>query len=90
MADVPDVRTEGGSLLRASLDELQRQIAAKPGDKRVTAFVAYDRVTGAEVGMAYLWHGPRGSEWSVTAGLSRKAAASTSPYAVRLELQGTL
>jgi hypothetical protein len=82
-------RTVGGSLLRQSLDEMQRQIQAQPGEKRVTAFVAFDKETGAQVGAAAYWQGPKGSEWIVTAALSRKVQAAQSPYAVRLELQGT-
>ena len=83
-------RTEGGSLLRQSLSELQKQIESQPGEKRVTAYAAYDRETGAQIGMAYHWQGPKGSEWNVTAALSRKVQAAGSPYAVRLELQGKL
>jgi len=85
-------RTVGGSLLRQALDELQTQIAAAPPAEgpSVTAFVAYDRETGAEVGAALRWQGAKGSEWLLTGSLSRKATASTAPYGVRLELKGKL
>lgn len=83
-------RTVGGSLLRQSLDELQKQIQAQPGEKRVNVFAAYDQETGAQLGAAMLWHGSRGSEWVLSGMLSRKVQAAQSPYAVRLELQGRL
>lgn len=81
-------RTVGGSLLRSALNEAQKQAFASPTS--VTAFVAYDRETGAEVGMAYHWKTEKGSEWAITGSLKRKAVAAQSPYAVRLELRGTL
>jgi len=85
-------RTVGGSLLRQALDELQTQIAAAPAAEgpSVTAFVAYDRETGAEVGAAVRWQGAKGHEWMLTGALARKVQASGSPYAVRLELKGKL
>lgn len=85
-------RTDGGSLLRAALDEAERQVAtAAPGPRgQVTAFVAYDKESGAQVGMAYLWRTEKGREWTVTGALGRKATGATSPYAVRIELKGTL
>ena len=83
-------RTVGGSLLRASLDEMARQLEAAPGEKNAaTSFLAYDAESGVEIGVAVLWHGPRKSEWVISGALSRKVQAAGSPYKVRLELKGT-
>lgn len=95
MIDARPPRTTGGSALRASIEEAQQRIAAdaaaaQPGDTTITAFAVYDRETGVEVGAAVHWQGPKGSEWSVTGALARKATAATSPYGVRLELRGRL
>lgn len=88
-------RTTGGTALRASIEEAQQRIAdeaatAQPGETAITAFAVYDRETGVEVGAAVHWQGPKGSEWTVTGAVARKATAATSPYAVRLELRGRL
>lgn len=95
MSDARPARTVGGSGLRASIEEAQRRItedaAAAPSDaKTVTVFAAYDRETGAEIGLAMHWQGPKGSEWTVSGALARKTTAATSPYGVRLELRGRL
>lgn len=87
-------RTEGGSLLRQALDEVEAQVKRRavedPQRTQVTAFLAYDKETGAEIGGAVLFHGPKGSEWTLTGALRRKVTASPSPYAVRLELHGRI
>ncbi len=95
MIDPRPPRTTGGTALRASIEEAQQRIAdeaatTQPGETAVTAFAVYDRETGLEVGAAVHWQGPKGSEWTVTGALSRKATAATSPYGVRLELRGRL
>lgn len=82
-------RTVGGSLLRQALDDVREQVKAD-SVSNVVAYAAYDRESGVQLGMAYLWHGPKGSEWTVTGALSRKVQAAQSPYAVRLELRGKL
>jgi hypothetical protein len=86
-------RTVGGSLLRQALDEVNAQVKAQAaaGDattRQLTAFAAYDPATGAQLGVAVLWHGAKGSEWVLSGALSRTVQASPSPYGVRLELQG--
>lgn len=83
-------RTVGGSLLRAALDEAERQAKADPARKQVTAYVAYDKQTGAEVGAVLHWKTDAGNEWALTGKLARKVTSAQSPYAVRLELKGTL
>lgn len=93
MSDSRPPRTDGGSLLRQALDEVEAQVrqqsAAGDATKRqLTAFAAFDKQTGAQLGVAVLWHGEKGSEWVLSGALSRKVQASPSPYAVRLELQG--
>lgn len=94
MSDPRPPRTDGGTLLRQAMDEARAQVdaevAKEPGRDQVTAFIAYDKQTGAQLGAAYYWQGEKGSEWTVTAALSRKVQASPSPYAVRLELHGRL
>ena len=81
-------RTPGGSLLRSALDEAAKE-AMKSG-KEVTAFVAYDKETGAEIGAAIHMQTAAGKRWVIEGKLSRKVTASTKPYAVRLELRGEL
>lgn len=93
MSDTRPPRTDGGSLLRQALDEVTAQVreqaaAGDPAARQVRVFAAYDKTSGAQVGLAVLWHGAKGSEWVVSGALSRKVQASTAPYAVRLELQG--
>lgn len=92
-APVPP-RTTGGILLRQALDDAKALAEAEPpptpGHPTVTAFVAYDKDTGAQLGGAFLWRGEKGSEWSLTGALSRKVQAAQAPYAVRLELRGRL
>lgn len=87
-------RTMGGILLRQALDEAKAMAEAEAppatGETSVTAFVAYDKETGAQIGGAVAWRTDKGHEWMVTGALSRKAQASPSPYAVRLELRGKL
>lgn len=87
-------RTMGGILLRQALDEAKAMAEAEgtpePGHTTVTAFVAYDKETGAQIGGAVSWQTEKGHEWVVTGALSRKVQASPSPYAVRLELRGRL
>lgn len=96
MTDPRPPRTTGGSALRASIEEAQQRLADQaattpfPGETAITAFAVYDRETGVEVGAAVHWQGPKGSEWTVTGALARKATAATSPYGVRLELRGRL
>lgn len=95
MSDARPPRTIGGAGLRASIDEATQRItedaaAAPAGATTVTVFAAYDRESGAEIGVAMHWQGPKGSEWTVSGALSRKATAATSPYGVRLELRGRL
>lgn len=95
MSDLRAPRTIGASSLRASIEEAQQRIAAEaaaaPADaKTVTVFAAYDRESGAEIGAAMHWRGQKGSEWTVSGALARKAMAAQSPYGVRLELRGRL
>ena len=94
MSDPIAPRTMGGILLRQALDQAKAMAEAEPppttGHPTVTAFVAYDQETGAQLGGAVLWRGEKGSEWSVTGALSRKVQAAQAPYAIRLELRGRL
>ena len=94
MSDPRPPRTDGGTLLRQALDEVEAQVKRHavddPQRTQVTAFLAYDKETGVQIGTAVLIHGPKGSEWTLTGALSRKVQASPSPYAVRLELHGRI
>lgn len=88
-------RTEGASLLRSAIDEVnaevRKQVSEEEKEKRlrVYSYMAYN-AAGIEVGGAVLLHGPRQSEWVVSGVLSRTVMASPKPYAVRLELRGQL
>ena len=94
MSEPTSPRTVGGTLLRQALDEVEAQVKRRavddPQRTQITAFLAYDKETGAQIGAAVLFHGPKGSEWTLTGALSRKVQASPSPYAVRLELHGRI
>lgn len=92
-------RTVGGSLLRQAVDEAERQIERQiaeaaappvPGHPVVTAFVAFDKESGAQVGGAVSWRTEKGHDWTFIGAVARKAVASPSPYGVRLELHGRL
>lgn len=90
---ISDPRSAGGTLLRAALDEARRQVdeETRPGPgATLYAFAAYDKDSGAQMGAAVLWRGPKGSEWMVSGALARKVQTSPSPFAVRLELRGRL